>query len=102
MRLNGSRSLDEQPHRAILLEVLVASIFRRHGERKHRIDPFSLGAERLTAGGDEVRRWPRPQHFLRHGRHGADHVLAGVEHQQQPSDGKQTRHVLPRGGSARI
>ena len=49
-----------------------------------------------------MRRRAGSQQFLGHGRHGADHVLAGLEHQQQRSDGKQSRHVLPRGGPAGI
>ena len=84
MRVGGLSPLNEQPHRAVMAKFVVACIFRRYGERQHRINPFSLGAQRLTAGDHEhVHRRTCPQQLLGHGSNGTDHVFAGIEHQQQ-------------------
>ena len=66
MRLRRARPLDEQPNRAVAQQVVrILGIFRRHGERRHRIDPLALRPQRLAAGGEDVqpagRRAARPR-----------------------------------------
>jgi hypothetical protein len=101
MRLCRPRPLYEQPNGAVAQRIVVSRhIHRRHGERLYRIDPFASRSERLAAGGDDVQRRAGPQHSLGHRRGGGDHMLAGIEHQQQAPVGERLRHTLRRSFAA--
>jgi hypothetical protein len=95
MRVFRPRSLDKQPNGAVSQSiVLILGILRRHGQWWHRVDLLPLRPERLAAGGDDVHRRARPQHRLGHHGRGVDHMLAGVQHQQQPTRGEGLRDAL--------
>ena len=76
--------LDKQPDGAVAQRVLaIRAAFCRHCERRYRVNPLALDAERLAAGGDHARCRVGAQQRLGHLRRGLDHMLAIVEHQHE-------------------
>jgi hypothetical protein len=97
MRQRRLHPLDEQPNGTVLQRILpIFGVAHRDVERRHRIDLFSLSPKGLAAGGEDSHRRAGSQHRLRHARGGFDHVLAGVQHQQQWPVGERLRHALCR------
>jgi hypothetical protein len=100
-RLCRPRPLDEQPNGAVAQRIVVSrDIGRRHGEPLHRINPFARRSERLAAGGDDMQRRGGPQYSLGYRRGGSNHMLAGIEHQQQAPAGERLRHAVCRSFAA--
>jgi hypothetical protein len=87
-----ARSDDEEPDRTVRPRVL--ALRGRHGERRHRVDPFPFRPEGLAAGGEDAQRRTGSQQSLGQRRSGGDHMLAGVQHQHQPPVGERLRHAL--------
>src|ERR1700738_1795911 len=48
-RIGGPCALQEQPNRSVFEYPPLLDIRCRHGQRRHRVDPFALGLEQLTA-----------------------------------------------------
>jgi hypothetical protein len=90
-----SRSTNSRPAVAQQL-VRILGIFGRYGEWRYRIDPLAFRPQRLAAGGEKAQRSAGSQHSLGQRGGSADHVLARVQYQHQPTAGERPRHALRR------
>ena len=86
MRVGGAGARDEEPHRIVAQR---GREFRRllggKLQRAQAIGAFPVETERLLTGGEDAGARHGAQQRLRFPRRRADHVLAVVEHQQEPT-----------------
>ena len=91
------RTLKEQPSSAVPQQIVVTlGVLRWDGERPNLVDLLALYIERLAARGDDPHPWGNPQHSLGKLRGRGNHMLAGVQHQQQLAAGNPLRNALGR------
>jgi len=97
MRLRRARPVDKEPNRTVKKQIGVrCGICRRHIQRWHRVNPFPFHPERLAARCNDLYRGAGSQRRLDHFCGGADHMLAIVQHQQQPPAGEPASDALRR------
>jgi hypothetical protein len=94
MHATRARSHHEEPNRTESPRVLG---FRGgQSERRYLVNLLALGPQRLPAGGDDAHFRTGLQQSLGHRCGGVDHMLAGVQDQQQAPVRQRLRHKLGR------
>ena len=73
----------EQPHGRRAGQGLSISLFRRHGQRRHREDGLAGNAQRLPAGREHPQARGAAQQRRRQRGAGAEQVLAVIQDEQQ-------------------
>ena len=97
LRLRRARPRNEQPHGAVLQQVLrVLAALRRYGERRHTVQALTLCPQRLAAGRHHACCRVGAKQCLGHACRRADEMFTIVEHQQELLRGERIRDASGR------
>ena len=93
----GRGAVGEQPQRGGVHRFPEADRWRRHRQRRHRVDPLAGGGQRFAGRGEDPHPRAAAQEVVGQPGAGVEEVLAVVEHDQQLPAGE-LRGQLLRGG----
>jgi len=92
VRVRSAHPRDEQLNRAISQQILdILGTLSRHGERRHPVKILIRCSQRLAARRHHMCCRVGPQQGFGHARRGVDHVLATIEHEQEPLRAERAR-----------